>query len=310
MTNRLNNDVPFDVLGDVLETLRFRGSIFFRSDLAAPWGISLQTLGVPYFHIVLSGECFVGADGIDAVKASEADIVMLPNGSQHWIADRPGRKLIPSDSAGRACMLGDPLFQKGKITNRLICGMVQFDHGLAHPILDALPEVMHFPMLESVGEIWTIVNLIDGEMAGSTDTVSRIADRLTEVLFLKLLHHYVEHNSETTGFLAALRDRRVFRALTLVHSDPAYDWTLASLGERVGMSKATLVRQFQDVVGVAPMAYIQDWRVMKAHSLVRHSSMSFEQISEATGYSSARSLSRIFKKHYGCTPNELRRSQS
>ena len=118
MPARLNQADDFDVLGDILETLRFRGSIFFRSDLAAPWGMSLTGVGNPRFHIVLSGECFVGADNHDAVKAEASDIIVLPNGSAHWIADKPGRQLVPSDRAGRACELGNPLFQDGEITSR------------------------------------------------------------------------------------------------------------------------------------------------------------------------------------------------
>ena len=310
MPERLNPDVAFDVLGDILETLRFRGSVFFRSDLAAPWGMSLSAMGNPRFHIVLSGECFVGSEGHDAVKAEEADIIMLPNGSSHWIADKPGRELVPSVRAGKACELGDPLFQKGKITNRLMCGLVNFDQGASHPILDALPEMMHFSMLESAGPIWSVVKLIDTEMHNHQVHGSRIADRLTEVLFLQLLNHYVRENEEASGFLAALRDRRVYRALTLVHEEPEFNWTLASLGERVGMSRATLVRRFQDVVGVPPMAYIADWRIMKAHSLVKYSATPFEHIADATGFASARTLSRAFRRHYGCTPNELRRSQN
>jgi len=305
---RLNQEVAFDVLGDILETLRFRGSVFFRSDLAAPWGMSLSEMGIPRFHIVLSGECFVGSDGHDAVKAEEADIIMLPNGNPHWIADQPGRQMVPSARAGKACELGNPLFQRGKITNRLMCGMVNFDQGASHPILDALPEMMHFSMLESAGPIWSVVKLIDAEMQSENDRGSRIADRLTEVLFLQLLNHYVSHSEDTTGFLAALRDRRVFRALTLIHKEPEYAWSLESLGERVGMSRATLVRRFQEVIGVAPMTYIADWRIMKAHSLVRYSAMPFEQIADSTGFASARTLSRAFQRRYGCTPNELRRS--
>lgn len=53
--------------------------------------------------------------------------MMLPSGDPHWIADQPGRRLVPSVRAGEACELGEPLFQKGKITNRLICGLVHFD---------------------------------------------------------------------------------------------------------------------------------------------------------------------------------------
>ena len=307
MSDRLKHEQGFDVLGDILETLRFRGSLFFSSDLAAPWGMSLPKTGIPRFHIVLSGECFVGSDDHDAVKAAGTDIVMLPNGTSHWIADQPGRELIPSAKAGEACELGNPLFQKGKITNRLMCGMVNFDQGATHPILDALPEMMHFSQLESVGPIWSVVELIDAEMQASHNRFSRITDRLTEVLFLQLLNHYVRENEGATGFLAALRDRRVYRALALIHQEPEFNWTLTSLGERVGMSRATLVRRFQDIVGVAPMAYIADWRIMKAHSLVKYSATPFEQIADATGFASARTLSRAFQRHFGCTPTELRR---
>ena len=307
MPERLNQGPAFDVLGDILETLRFRGSVFFRSDLAAPWGMSLSATGIPRFHIVLSGECFVGSDAHDAVKAEGADIIMLPNGTSHWIADQPGRKLVSSARAGEACELGSPLFQKGRITNRLICGLVNFDQGASHPILDALPDMMHFSMLESAGPIWSVVKLIDAEMQGSRNRNSRIADRLTEVLFLQLLNHYVRENKEASGFLAALRDRRVYRALALIHKEPEFNWTLASLGERVGMSRATLVRRFQDIVGTAPMAYIADWRIMKAHSLIKYSTTSLEHVAEATGFTSARTLSRAFQRQYGCTPSKLRR---
>ena len=265
--------------------------------------MSLAKPGIPRFHVALSGECFVGAAGHDGVKVGETEIVMLPKGDSHWIADRPGRELIPSDRAGKACELGYPLFQQGDKTNRLMCGMVHFDVGAAHPILDALPDMMRFPMLEPTGPVWSVVSLIDAEMAKHRDKPSFIADRLTEVLFLQLLNHYVSNSDATTGFLAALRDKRVY------HEQPEFDWSLSSLGARVGMSRATLVRRFQDIVGVAPMAYIMDWRIMKTHELLKHTTLPLEQVAHSTGFASARTLTRTFKRRYGCTPTELRRSQ-
>jgi len=85
--------------------------------------------------------------------------------------------------------------------------------------------------------------------------------------------------------------------------------TKSTLGAEAGMSRATLVRRFQDVVGVAPMAYIMDWRLMKAHKPIKHTMQSLEQTAYAKGFASARTLSRTFKRHYGCTPHELRRSR-
>ena len=299
-----------DVLGDVLETLRFRGSIFFRSELAAPWGMSLAPMGIPRFHIAFSGNCFVGTDQNDSVQVQEMGIVMLPRGDSHWIADQPGRELIPSECADNACELGMPLFQDGQITNHLMCGLVHFDKEAPHPMLDSMPEVMHFPKLNSNDPVWMTVMLIDSEIRRTQDHRTPIIERLTEVLFLQLLNHYVSAHKEATGFFAALRDRRVHRALTLTHREPEFPWTLSSLGERVGMSRATLTRHFQEAVGVAPMAYITNWRIMKAYNAIKYSAAPLEHIARSTGFGSARTLTRAFQRQYACTPNELRQRQN
>ena len=310
MSDRINNDdFEFNVIGDVLETLRFRGTIFFSSELAAPWGMSLEQVGFPRFHVPLSGKFFIGTDNKDAIGVQDTEIIMLPNGSSHWIADQPGRKLIPSKLAGKACELGRPLFQQGQITNRLMCGLVKYDHAVSHPILDSFPQIMHFPELKPTDPVWMSALLIDTEMRSTQGNGSPIVDRLTEAFFLQLLNRYVSENREATGFLAALSDRRVHQALLLIHQELRLNWTLELLSERVGMSRATLNRHFQDTVGVAPMTYVLNWRIVKAYSLIKYSSATLDQIAESIGFMSARTLSKAFQRQYNCTPSELRQTQ-
>ena len=148
--------------------------------------------------------------------------------------------------------------------------------------------------------------LIDAEMAKTNARGGRIVDKLTEVLTLQLLSRYVTENKEATGFLAALSDRRLLRALTLIHREPARDWSLASLGMESGMSRATLTRHFEASVGVSPIVYVTNWRLTKAYSLVKHSTATIEQIAESVGFSSARTLNKAFRRRYGCTPSNLR----
>ena len=95
--------------------------------------------------------------------------------------------------------------------------------------------------------------------------------------------------------------------IVLIHWEPAFDWSLSSLGEQVGMSRATLVRHFKDAIGVAPMTYIANWRMMKAYNLIRYTSTPLEQVAESVGFGSARTLNKSFQRHYDCTPNEMRR---
>jgi hypothetical protein len=78
------------VLGDVLEGLRFHGTVFFRSELAAPWGVWSDEDDSPRFHIALRGGFCVGREGREApVRVKESDIILLPRGGVHWMADQP-----------------------------------------------------------------------------------------------------------------------------------------------------------------------------------------------------------------------------
>ena len=287
-----------NVLIDVLDTLRFRGSIFFRSQLASPWGMSLQKLENPRFHIALSGDCFVGVGNSknESINIKEMDIVMIPHGEMHWIADQLGRKLTPSVQAGDACELGMPLFQDGEITNKLICGVIDYDKEILHPILDSLPSALHLSDIRQDDPIWMTVLLIDAEMEKAHTNQASIIDRLTEVLFLQLLNRYLSDNKEITGFFAALCNHRIHQALELIHQSPEQQWSLDLLAEQVNIT-----------VGVPPMAYLLKWRMIKAHNLLRHSSKTIDQISEMVGFSSARTLTKSFLSHYGLTPSQLRR---
>ncbi|MGQ7844884.1 cupin domain-containing protein [Granulosicoccus sp. 3-233] len=309
MPENVSETGGFDVLADVLDTMRLRGTIFFRSELAAPWGMSLEPSGLPRFHIALSGNCFVGAASGEQLSVGEMDIVMLPDGREHWIADRPGRELVQSRQAGEACELGVPMFQSGDITNRLMCGLVHFDTEMTHPILDTIPDVLHLKNIEPSDAIWLIVMAIDAEMARPKGRGGRIIDKLTEILILQLLSRYQAESGESGGFLAALGDRRLLHALALIHREPAHDWTLTSLGAQCGMSRATLLRHFEASVGLSPIAYLMNWRLVKGCNMVKYSSASLEQIAQSVGFSSARTFNRAFQRRYGRTPTCLRQDR-
>jgi AraC-like DNA-binding protein len=307
VSQQLNDrEVKFSVLNDVIDTLRVRGSIFFHSSLAAPWGMSLSPITRPRFHIALEGGFFIGTEDKE-ISVEPMDIVMLPDGDMHWIADQLNRELVPSESAGDACELGMPLFQNGEITNRLMCGLVDYDDAISHPIISALPKIFHLSDIHDEDNIWLTVKLIDAEVNRMKATKSIIIDRLTEVLFIQLLHRYVSENKHLTGFLAALREPRLAQVLQLIHKNPEEHWNLELFSDRAGMSRATLQRKFKASLGVSPMTYLGRWRVSKAFQLVKYSSLSLDSIANSTGFSDARTLRTAFARHFGFTPSALRK---
>jgi AraC-like DNA-binding protein len=298
-----------NVLEDVFDVLRFKGSIFFSSSLASPWGMSLSKVDSPRFHVALQGNFFIGTaeSNKQIIAVKQMDIVILPHGNMHWVADQTNRQLIPSEQAGAACELGQPLFQQGEITNILMCGIVKFDKKNQHPILTALPEALHFSNIAHDDPIWMMVLLLNAEINKWNNHQTSIVDRLTEALFLQLLNKYALEQTQTSGFFAALGNKRIHKVLSLIHHAPHLNWTLDLLGEKVGMSRATLVRKFKDTLDMTPMAYVANWRLVKANHLLKYSNKSLEHIAEQVGFYSARTLSKAFSRQYGHTPSEVRR---
>ena len=299
----------FDVLDDIIETLRFRGSIFFHSSLASPWGMNFPSMDIPRFHIALEGNFYVGVDDKQA-NVKPMDIVMVPNGEMHWMADHPDRKLVSSDAAGDACSLGMPLFQQGDITNRVMCGLVEYDEAINHPILSVLPPIIHLSDVKENDSIWLTIKLIDSAIVSSQSKKNSIVDRLTEVLFIQLLKKFITENEHLTGFLAALHEPRLKKVLQLIHQYPEKPWTLDLICQEIGMSRATLQRKFKSGVGMTPMVYVNRWRMAKAYQLLKYSNLSFEDIAEMIGFSDARTFRSAFKKQFELTPSEVRKSDA
>jgi AraC-like DNA-binding protein len=297
-----------NVLEDVLNTIRFRGSIFFRSQLAAPWGFLFSESNSPRFHISLAGDFFIGSQKDQKTRINHMEIGMIPHGGLHWIADKQDSQLLPSEAAGEACSIGSPLHQEGTITNKLICGIIHYEKGLSHPVLDSLPDILHFTDIESDSPIWQSIMLIDTLMKGDYSSQSSIIDRMTEALFLQLLNKYAQENIESQGFFIALKNHRVHKTLKLIHQSPHLQWSLDKLGEQVGMSRSTIIRQFNQTLGMSPITYLNNWRMMRAYSLIKNTNKSLEQIAEIVGFATARTLNKAFLQHYAFTPSTLRKS--
>lgn len=310
MSETSNGNISFNIIDDILKTLRFRSSIFFHSELSAPWGVSFPPIGLPRFHIALSGNFVVGSNKGKGhcIDISQQGIALLPVGGEHWIADKSDSKLTPSDDMVSACNLNNPIFQQGNTTHEIMCGIVHYEQEMGHPFFASLPEIIslsdHLPNTTTLA----LINLIAQEIREAKTTSNQIIDRLTEALFIKMITTYLNSKHNNIGFIGALHDSRLNLALSHMHQHPQRNWSVDSLSEEIGMSASTLTRHFKKHLHMAPMTYLTNWRMIKAHNLIKHTETDLEHIAEIVGFGSARTLNKAFQRHYNYTPNKLRKS--
>lgn len=293
-----------DILSDVLQSIRLEGSVFFRSALARPWGMSCPANGTPLFHIVLYGHCWLQTEAMaEAMRVEDGDIVLIPRGEAHWIADSPGSARMPSTRLLEAYQCGAPLFQQGEIATRLLCGHFRFDKGLQHPLIEALPPYLHIKSGAGAEYAWLrhMIETMDLE-AEDQRPGQEVVDRLCEILFIQILRRSEDVLGDHANFLAALDDPAIRHALQLIHSQLERPWTLEELAREVGASRAVFAARFHQLVGVPPKAYITSWRMHKATRLLEDRGLSLSAVAAEVGFASDSAFSKAFKRCFKIAP--------
>jgi AraC-like DNA-binding protein len=110
-----------------------------------------------------------------------------------------------------------------------------------------------------------------------------------------------------TGWLGALQDRQIGRAISLIHREPARDWTIVSLADELAMSRSAFAARFTELVGEPVMRYVARWRMHVAVDALREENATVAELADRLGYRSEAAFSRAFKRVIGDSPGTVRR---
>lgn len=306
-----------DVLSNILETLRLRGTLYFSTACHPPWGIRVPAYRrVARFHLVARGTCWVEVVGQpEPIRLEAGDLVLVPAGAEHVLTDAPGTRCRTVDDVVRSAgFTGRGVLVVGQedtqSPTRLVCGHFEFDEDLHHPLLSQLPPALMVRWDEEVrgspleGAFRYIVReVLDGEPGHEA-----VVARLSETLFVQVIRSWARRAEHRGGVLAALGDAGLGAALAAMHEQPATPWTLDELSRRAAMGRTAFAERFRAVVGETPLRYLTHWRIQNAKRLLAESRLSIDQVAARVGYESAASFSRVFRRTAGINPGAYRKS--
>ncbi|HEU4569227.1 MAG TPA: AraC family transcriptional regulator [Gemmatimonadales bacterium] len=190
-----------------------------------------------------------------------------------------------------------------------VCGYLGCDRLPFNPMLGALPRQMHLPAALH-GWLGAFVRQVTEESRRGRAGAETVLTRLAELMFIEVLRRYLDALPEGgEGWLAALRDEVVGRALTLLHARPAHPWSLAELAREVASSRTNLATRFTAIVGQPPMQYLTQWRMQVAANLLVQGTAKVSAVAAEVGYASEAAFSRAFKKATGLAPGAYRESR-
>jgi AraC-like DNA-binding protein len=299
-----------DVLADVLATLQSGPTLCVRTSARAPWGLRFggnQGFG---FHVVVQGGCWLTGDGEPPRALRAGDVVLLAGGAEHALADAPATRPVTFR------LDGEP--RPGSIGHRHVTGSAAGAHtvllsgayrlvsGRPHPLLAALPAVVHLPDRPRPG-LHGAVELLVAEVEDQRPGAEAIVSALVDALLVYILRAW--HEDHPSGWSRALADPAIGPALRLVHEDPARPWTVQRLGAEVGLSRATFARRFAALVGEPPLSYLTRWRLTTAARVLRQQDVPLSTVARRIGYSSEFAFAKAFRREYGISPGAYRRTR-
>lgn len=255
--------------------------------------VGVENLSPAYYHVV---------------DVFEQLVFLHPNEDAHIILAEPGKATMPTDHVTRAKT--EKLF-----TNYILAQ--DFENARL-----ALLKLTEYELQQQEFSV-TIKRLTSNRLAWSLDALGCYLPPETTAQLRKRLEAIGEVNyiQELTGCIGAW-----FDILAAGTKAPAGDsliprvreyiqencldsqLSVSAISEHFSVNASYLSNSFHSQTGIRLIDFIHQQRLKKVKQLLRETELSVAQIAECTGYYSAVSMSRAFKRYEGITPSAYRNS--
>ena len=303
-----------DALSEVLRLARFNAGVTLDATARDPWCVSVAASpSIARAHLVIDGQCQLKLSGAEPITLNSGEFAFIPRGDAHLIGSS-----LDADATSLSALVKSPiagelvpirLGSEGAAT-RWIALSSSCERHLAEPLIAALPRVMRVDLHNAPALYWLIDALGLTLSSSSAPPIGASAERsrLAELVIIEAIARYIGWLPPGgKGWLAALNDRYVGRALALVHGRPSEAWTVQKLGRQVGLSRSALAEHFGEVMGEPIFGFLTNWRLTMAAEFLLATARPIESIAHEAGYESAGAFSAAFKRMFGKPPSTWRK---
>ncbi|SRR5579871_239332 len=309
-----------DPLGEILHSLHLNGVMYRRLEVTEPWGLALPPMGrLLTCHVVASGHCWLEVEAGNPTLLRTGDLALVPHGKGHHLVSEPGISVQRVFDPLGGDLPGEQVSPRYEILRYggggapavVVSGAVRFNHPVAFRLIDLLPKLILMDSW-SLGEnewLQTTLRFMGTEARELRPGGETVITRLVDILIIQAIRWWIGQQSKVeTGWLAALRDPELGRAITSIADDPGRDWSVDSLADHVAMSRSAFAARFAALTGETPMHYVTRCRMELAAMWLQHGKVTLADLAERLGYESEPAFSRAFKRMIGVSPRSIRRN--
>jgi len=293
-----------DPISEVLRLADVESVVSGGFTAGGDWAIRFPPPDKLKFFAALRGSCWLRMDSGTTLRLDAGDVVLLVAAQGFVLAS--DLSLPPADArevfAGRTSPIvalgeGDDVLQIG--------GHVRLHPTYAPMLHDALPPLIHVPgsAPEAFTMRWILDRMVE-ESRGDLPGSGMARTQLAHLLFVQILRAHLSTGGPLqSGWLRVAADPRLAAALRMMHGEPGKAWRLEQLASAAAMSRTIFASQFKAAAGVAPLAYLAQWRMRLAERALRQGNVPVAVLARDLGYASESAFSHAFKRIVGVSPS-------
>lgn len=306
---------PEDVFSDVLQAIKLRSVVYFRSLWTAPWGYYSKAPSQPRFHFVVSGRCwFSSEDFIEPTCIRGGDLVIVAPGQPYIMRDELSSQTLLLEDLIKS---QSPNGQRAKVfcsgnggeATRMLCGRFLLEELSLNPLARSLPPALLVRGGSPAGDsLRSAFVIMENEFSIGQPGAEAIVARLMDVVFLQAIRASLDWNNKyRPGWISALQDPAIGKAVFMIHARLSSALSVDTLARECAMSRSAFAARFTQMLGESPISYVARWRMNRAAQLLGATEEKIAAVGRKVGYDSVTAFTKAFKHHLGLSPGAYRR---
>lgn len=291
-----------DPLTEVISLLRPQVSFSKLAHASGPFRVRRDDVDAVFYCMLLSGRADLEVDGKVPLRLSGGDFVLIPAVTPFTLSSHdppPPAGLISRPETGK-----DGITRIGPVAGpanvQLLVGHCEFASPDAELLVSLLPNMV---LVRGESRLVTLAELVRDEARAARPGRDVVVEYLLQVLMIEAFRSTSQPDA-SSGLLRGLADARIGPTLRAMHAMPDHAWTVPGLAKEAGLSRSAFFTRFNRIVGLAPIAYLLNWRMTLAKNMLGSGCKSIAEVSEKIGYGSPSAFSTAFTRHVGRPPKE------
>ncbi|MFK5914675.1 MAG: cupin domain-containing protein, partial [Woeseiaceae bacterium] len=243
-----------DVLSETLGAMKITGNVLLNEAYSAPWAVSIpnkaalsQSLNanknthIAAFHFVQRGYIEIELEKGNKETVLAGELAICFSGIAHTLYQGTSKSALPFKEIMEGNNPFKPTSENDAQSTSLICGIFMLHNTYLNPLYEALPPLLKISIAPgkdySFSSTASILNLLLNEISQQSLAYDYMIERYLELLCAKAIRLHIESTSTNEiNWLHALKDSTIARAVTSIHSQPEYDWSVKKIAQGVSLS--------------------------------------------------------------------------